>query len=324
MTAPSPTAVRVVGIDVGGTKVSTAALHGGELSEPLVERTDTSSTAGLLDQLERTIRAHGPCDAVGVAVPATVDQASGSTRFAVNVPLTDVPLRRILSERLGIPVAVDNDGTAAALAEAYNDELRLLADVVLMLTVGTGVGGGIIIAGRAFRGATGAAAEIGHMLVAADVAQSAPSAALGFPRPGSLEHVASGSALDQLADELGHAGGGRQLVAAAQRGEPAAHEALRIAGERLGIGIANLINIFDPDLVVVGGGVSEAGELLLGPAREAAWRLVLPGVGTRASIERARYGTSAGVRGAALVALDALGGIALDAGGFARPTELAA
>jgi glucokinase len=300
-------APRVVGIDVGGTKVCAATLRGGALSEPVRTPTDVSCADALVDQLERAIRAQGRCDAVGVAVPCVVDHQRGETRFGVNVPLAGVPLRAVLGERLGVPVVVDNDATAAAMAEAYDDELRPLAAVTLIVTVGTGIGGGIVIDGRPFRGATGAAGEFGHLLVGAELADGAPPEQQTFPRLDSLEHAAAGSALDRLAAARGLPRGAA-LVAAARRGEPAARDALRIAGERLGVGIANLINVFDPDLVLVGGGVSAAGELLLGPAREAARRFVVPGVGTRTRIELARHGEQAGVRGAALLAREALGG----------------
>jgi glucokinase len=305
MRAAIPGDARVVGVDVGGTKVAVATLRSGAMSEPVVEPTATASTDALLDQLVRMVRAQGPCDAVGVAVPAVVDTATGATRFGVNVPLNDVPLRRVLGERLGVPVVVENDATAAAVAEAHDDDLALLGAVVLAVTVGTGVGGGIVIDGRPFRGATGAAAEFGHLLVAADAAAGAPPASLAFPHPASLEHLASGSALARLAAEHG-VPEGPGLVEAARRDEPAARNVLRILGERLGVGIANLVNVFDPDLVVVGGGVaSAAGELLLGPARAAARRFVLTGVGTRARIVPARHGVYSGVRGVAIVAADA-------------------
>ena len=296
---------RVVGVDVGGTKVSAAALAGTALSEPALAPTDTSSTAALLDQVEAAIRGQGPCDAVGVAVPAAVDHASGTARYAVNVPLRDVPLRQLLSERLGLPVVVENDATAATLAEAYDDELRPLAAVVVMVTVGTGVGGGVVIDGRPFRGAGGAAGEFGQMVVAAELACGAPHATSAFPRPDALEALASGRALERLAAERGLAGG-PPLVAAAQRGDPGAREALRVLGERLGLGIANLIAAFDPDLIVIGGGVSAAGALLLDPARTTARNLLPPGLGTATRIELARHGARAGVRGAALVARQAL------------------
>jgi glucokinase len=291
---------RLIGVDVGGTKVSVAVLEGSTMSEPTLRPTELESSDRLVDQLAELIRAAGPASAVGIGIPSTVDFATGTARASVNVPLVDVPLRHLLTERLGLPVFVDNDATVAALCEAYDAELKPVAQSLVMLTVGTGVGGGIILGGRVYRGATGAAAELGHQLVGADLRNGAPSAG-PFPQEGSLERLAAGRALDALGRERGFVDG-PAVVTAARAGDPAALEALEILGSRLGIGIANAINVFDPELVVIGGGVSSAGELLLRPAREAALRYILPGVGTRTEIRLARHGPGAGVRGAALLA----------------------
>jgi glucokinase len=292
---------RYIGVDVGGTKVSVAVLEDRTLSEPVVTPTVLSSSAALVDQLEALIRAAGPAEAVGIGVPSVVDFATGTARASVNVPLQDVPLRGLLTERLGLPVYVDNDATVAALAEAHDDDLRLVAQSLVLFTIGTGVGGGIVIGGRIFRGATGAAAEIGHQIIGADLVRGVPPASDGFPRTGSLEKLASGRALDALGRERGFERG-PAVVEAAHGGDRSALEALDILGQRLGVGIANAINVFDPDQVVIGGGVSSAGDLLLAPAQRAAMRYVLPGVGTRTVIRLARYGPRAGVRGAALLA----------------------
>jgi glucokinase len=291
---------RLIGVDVGGTKVSVAVLEDGRLSDPAITPTDLTSSDALVDQLVEAIRAAGPATAVGIGVPSIIDFATGSARSSVNIPLQGVPLRHTLTERLGIPTFVDNDATVAALAEAHDDDMRPLADIVVMFTIGTGVGGGIVIGGRIFRGATGAAPEIGHTIIGAALENGAPPAG-HFPHPASLEYHAAGRALDRL----GHArgiGDGHAVVAAARQGDPAALDAIRILGEALGVGIANAINTFDPDLVIVGGGVSTAGELLLAPARDAAQRFVVKGVGTKTVIRLARYGPQAGVRGATLLA----------------------
>jgi glucokinase len=218
----------------------------------------------------------------------------------VNIPLHGVPLRKIMTARLGMPAFVDNDATVAALAEAFDDDLRPLAHTLVMLTVGTGVGGGIVIDGRIHRGATGAAAEIGHIIIGADLRDGAPEPGPP-PRPTSLEGLAAGRALDRLGRDRGFADG-RAVVDAAQGGDAEACDCLRILGERLGIGIANLVHVLDPDLVVVGGGVSRAGDLLLDPACRVARAYMLEGVGDRTEIRLARYGQQAGVRGAALLA----------------------
>ena len=294
-------AQRLIGVDVGGTKVSVAVLEGTTLSEPTLRPTVLRSTDGLLDQLTGLIEEAGPATAVGVGVPSVIDFATGTARNSVNIPLQDVPLRQILTERTRMPVFVDNDATVAALGEAYDDDMRPVAQSLVLFTVGTGVGGGIVIGGRVYRGATGGAAEIGHQLVAADLAEGAPAAAEKFPQPGSLEALASGRALDALGRDPAF-DRGPDVVKAAHAGDASALEAIHILGERLGVGIANAINLFDPEQIVIGGGVSAAGELLLEPARKSASRFVLPGVGTRTTIRLARYGPQAGVRGAALLA----------------------
>ena len=291
---------RIIGVDVGGTKVAVAALEGLDLSEPEIQPTVTSSTDALLEQLEAMIRAQGEADAVGIAVPSVIDFATGTARFSVNIPLAGVPLREVLGTRLGIPVFVDNDATCAALAEALADP-DAIPKVLVMFTIGTGVGGGIVLDGQIFRGATGAAAELGHMIISANLKEGAPPKPDAWPQPGSLEHEADGDALAKLAQFRGF-DDGKHAVLKAQEGDVRARQALKILGERIGVGIANLLHTLDPDEVVIGGGVSAAGDLLLGPATDAARRLALPGVGTKARIRIARYGNEAGVRGAALLA----------------------
>ena len=291
---------KMIGVDVGGTKISVAVLEGSTLSEPRIRPTDTSDGEHLVAQLVAAIGEAGEARAVGVAVPSVVDFETGRIRASVNVPLADIALRDVLGESLGIPVFVDNDATCAALAEAYDDDGELVARHLVMLTIGTGVGGGIVIDGRIYRGATGAAAELGHTIIGADLRRAPFHHDDDFPLPGSLESLASGRQLDALGHE--HALPDHSAVEAALEGHPGALAALDLLGRRLGVGIANAINTFDPDLVVIGGGVSSAGELLLAPAREEAARWVLTGVGTKTRICRARYGPKAGVRGAALLA----------------------
>jgi glucokinase len=300
----------VIGVDVGGTKVAVAAL--GE--DPLLAPTDCDGSEELIAEIVRLVQtAAGGREiaAVGVGIPSVVEFATGRVRSSVNIPLEDVPLRDELTRRLGVPVFVDNDATLAALAEAHDEEGVLAAPNLVMLTVGTGVGGGIVIGGRVYRGTTGAAAELGHILVAVD--PDAPVAP-GFPKPGSLEALAAGHVLDELAREAaslhpesalgrhGASASGPHAVAAAQAGDAVAIAVVARLGRRLGIGIANVINTFDPDVVAIGGGVSAAGDLLLEPARAAAQEYILPGVGTSTEIRIAHSGPSAGVRGAALLA----------------------
>jgi glucokinase len=307
-----------IGVDVGGTKVSVAALDSDRgLGEPLIRPTTLTSGDELLEQLVAQVKevaGAASIAAVGIGIPSVVDFETGRVRSSVNIPLHDVPLRAVLADRLGVPVFVDNDATVAAFAEAHDDSNRIDVRNLVMVTVGTGVGGGIVIDGRVYRGATGAAGELGMTLLAIDPAIPAPTR---FPQPGSFESLAAGHVLDQLAAQAAAAHPdsplgrlqnplGPDVVREALGGDAVATETLATLGHRLGAGIANVINIFDPDVVAVGGGVSAAGELLLGPARETALGYVVPGAGTKTTIRIARSGPQAGVRGAALLALSEL------------------
>jgi glucokinase len=292
---------RVIGVDVGGTKVATASLQDGALGEIRTRPTEKESPDALVDQLVEAIEEYGDADAVGLGIPSVIDAHRGMAMSSVNIPLQHVPLRDILGRRLDIPVHVDNDASVAALAEAHSEQGELLAQSVVMFTVGTGIGGGIVLGGRIYRGATSSAAEFGHWILFADATDGAPKPE-GFPQPGSIEREASGGALDHLAAARG-LGDGRGAVEAAERGNGDAIECLRIVGERLGLAIANALNTFDPELVVIGGGVSTAGEFLLRPARQVAQEFTMRGLGTKTEIRIARYGVHAGVRGAALLAL---------------------
>ena len=312
----------VIGVDVGGTKVIAASLRGNELGESTMQPTDLNDREALLGQLVELIESVRGDDlaAVGIGVPSIVEFKTGRVVSSVNIPLADVPLREVLSDRLGVPVFVDNDANAAALAEAHDEDLKLAAHNLVMLTVGTGIGGGIVIGGRIFRGSTGGAGELGHTLVGMRLEPSVP-APDRFPQPGSLEYVAAGHALDRLAEECARlepesvlaqqkAEGTRVLgthaVEAARAGDAAAARTVEIWGERVGIGIANAINTFDPDEVVIGGGAARAGDLLLKPAVRVARGYVVPGLGTATKIRLASHGVRAGVLGAALLAAQEL------------------
>jgi glucokinase len=319
-----------VGVDLGGTKVAVAALSvrhgedgiaGGELGESKARPTELGSTDALIDQLVELVHESGAgqLNAVGVGVPSVVEFRTGRVVSSVNVPLADVPLRHVLGERLGVPVFVDNDATVAALAEAHDERLQLVARNLVMLTIGTGVGGGVVLGGRIFRGATGGAGELGHTIVGLHLdGQDPVPTGTGFPQPGSLERVAAGHALDRFAAETGKlhpdsvlgrleqqgkAPTGYDAVTAAQDGDPEAMRTVEVWAERVGIGIANAINTFDPSEVVIGGGAVQAGELLLEPAARVAMQYVHPGLAGHARIRLARHGVRAGVLGAALLAL---------------------
>jgi glucokinase len=289
---------RFIGLDVGGTKIASAVLEGGafETLEPVPTRTDSSDA--LVDQIAETIERcrSGSARAAAVGLPSIIDFATGSVRHSVNLPLQDVPLRRLLEERCGMPVYVENDASCAALAEAQVAG-QIVSENLVMFTIGTGVGGGLVLDGKLYRGAT---ADPGT-----------------FPQPGSLETLASGRALDRLTLESARAHPksflglrlaqgdditGHDAVEGAREGDVYCRHVIRVLGERLGIGIANAINMFDPDEIVIGGGVSLAGDLLLVPAQRTARNHTVPEVGVRTKIRLARHGPQAGVIGAATVA----------------------
>ena len=314
----------VLGVDLGGTKIAFARFDGHRLAESTIVPTDTSDSDALIEQLvEGVERCRGPqLDGVGIGVPSIVEFSTGRVVSSANIPLRDVPLRERLGERLGVPVFVDNDATVAALAEAHDEDLRMVARDLVMLTIGTGIGGGLVLGGRIYRGATGGAGELGHTMLAMDMSGPVPEAGK-FPQRGSLEGEAAGYAFDRLvadyarrnpSSQLGRrlAAGERltgvEAVEAAHAGDADARRLVERWGERVGIGIANAINAFDPEEVVIGGGAARAGELLLEPARRTAAAYALPGLGASTTIRAARHGVRAGVLGAALLAAHELAG----------------
>jgi glucokinase len=309
---------RLIGVDVGGTKIAVAVLEGGELTEANITPTNQASQDALVEQIAAAIETSvGPnVRAVGIGMPSIIEFATGKVLASVNIPLHDIPLRQLLTERMGVPVYVENDAGCAALAEA-SEGGQITVPSLVMLTIGTGVGGGWVLNGRLYRGASTSAAEVGHTIIGRDLEFGNNVPGDPFPQRGSLETLASGRALDRLADYaavqypdsyLGKVsakkGGvdGHDVVTGAEDGDDASLWCLRVLGERIGIGIANAINTFDPLEVVIGGGVSRAGKLLLDPARDAAFRHVVPGLGLNTTIRIARHGPRAGVLGAALIA----------------------
>jgi glucokinase len=323
----------VIGIDLASTRIAAACLHDGRLSEPSLERTDCSDTATLVDQLAAVVERVRPDEvqAVGIGVPRIVEFETGrivpwrppspSTNGAVDLPLADVPLREVMEERLGVPVFVDNEASVAAVAEAHDEQLELTTRHLILISVGTSVGGGLFLGGRIYRGASGAAGELGHTIVGLDLAGAVP-APMRFPQPGSLEFAASGHALDGLAGQAGNvhpkselgrlrAEGkpvlGDDVIRAALDGDASAARMVEIWGQRIGIGVANTINTFDPEEVVIGGYAARAGDLLLHPARRVAHEYSAPGLGARTTIRLSRHGVRAGVLGAALAARHELG-----------------
>jgi glucokinase len=319
----------VIGIDLRPTKVAVAPLRDGRLAKPLVQPTQCSQPAALIDQLVAMVESSRTDDlrGVGIGVPRIVEFETGRvvstsrpaapvTNGALDLPLADVPLREVLGERLGVPVFVDSYANAAALAEAHDEELELVVRHLVMLAVGLGVAGGLVVGGRIYRGATGAAGELGHTIVGLDLAGAVPTP-MGFPQPGSLDFVASGHALDRLAAVAGRVHPESALarfrtegkpvlsavvIEAALDGDKSAARMVEIWGQRIGIGVANAIHTFDPEEVVIGGDATRAGALLLEPARRVALEYVLPGLGAHTTIRLGRHGGKAGLIGAALLA----------------------
>ncbi len=309
--------LRTAGVDIGGTKIASALLDGHRLSDVAQEPTASDGPAALIAQIVRIVGALGPVDAVGIGVPSVVRLSDGMVLSSANLAaFRDVRLRDELEQRLGVAVHVDNDANVAAVSSAWDEQLSLRYRSLANVTVGTGVGCGVAIDGRPLHGSRTSAVELGHLIVAADLVDGAPAATPVAPptdvagrpepprvgaHPDSLEHWASGSALDRLAVAHGYADG-IAVTAAGRAGDATAVELLRIVGERLGVGIAALITLLEPEAVVIAGGVSAAGELLVGPARAAAHRLLLPGLGVETEIRVSGHGPYAGVRGAALIA----------------------
>jgi glucokinase len=306
-----------IGLDVGGTKIAAAVLESGRFRTFDPVPTITDSSEKLVEQIVAEVeRFRGDSTrAVAVGLPSVVESATGSVRHSVNLPLRNVPLRAILSERCGLPAYVENDASCAALAEAQ-EAGQVISENLVMFTIGTGVGGGIVLGGKLYRGAT-SAVELGHTLIGLKLSGGAPADPGKFPQHGSLETLASGRALDRLAVESARANPesflgkrlaqgdeitGHDAVEGARQGDVHCRHVLRVLGERLGIGIANMINLLDPDEIVIGGGVSLAGDLLLVPAERAARRHTVPGLGAETTIRVARHGPHAGVIGAATVA----------------------
>ena len=283
---------RVIGVDLGGTKILAGVIDAdGRLQETVERPTPRESQDALLDGLVGAVTAIGVEDvrAVGFGIPSQIDQRNGRTGRAVNIPLTDIPFRSVMEERLGVPVAIDNDANVAALAEWRFGAGRGV-DTMVMLTLGTGVGGGIVLDGRLYQGW----AELGHIVVQED----GPPCQGSCTGRGHLEALCSGVAADALAvATLGPGADAHELVTAR-------HEALGAIGHHLGIGIGTLVNIFNPELIVIGGGFGTAAfDLLLPAARETVRREALWPAGD-APIVVAALGNDAGLIGAGLLALE--------------------
>ena len=310
---------RVIALDLGGTKLLSGVVDDqGVVEKRVVAATDVSSEEAVLLQVEEAVQEllEDDIGAIGIGIPSTIDQRRGEAIDSVNIPLSDVPLRDRLHERFDVPVAIENDANAAALAEQRHGAGRGSRQMV-MLTLGTGVGGGLILDGELYRGAIGAAAELGHITL--DL--HGPPCQGNCPGRGHLEAMASGTAANGYAREaaernpegdLGQAAAEGKMVDArlavelAARGPGDARDVLDHVGFHLGVGIASFVNIFNPELVVIGGGFSRAGDLLFEPARRVVSERALSPARDEVKIVPALLGVEAGLIGAGLVGFEAL------------------
>jgi glucokinase len=292
----------VIGVDLGGTKILAGVVdRDGRVQRRREHRTPVSSEDDLLTGLDQAVEelVDDAVVAVGFGLPSPIDQHTGRAQQAVNIPLdSSVDFRARMSKRFGLPVGIENDANCATYAEFHFGAARE-AQTMVMLTLGTGCGGGAVLDGKLYRGW----AEFGHMVIVYD----------GIPCQGTctgrghLEPYVTGVAAGKLAQEaFGPAVDAHRLVRLANEGEQRAIEILDGVGRHLGAGIGTLVNIFNPELVVIGGGFAAAGDFILDPAREIVAREGLAGAGRRVQIVRAELGTAAGLIGAGLVAFDAL------------------
>jgi glucokinase len=299
-------AQRVIGVDLGGTKIASGVVdRGGAVQGRRERHTPVSSEADLLEGLDEVVEEllDDGIGAIGFGIPSRIDQRSGRTLSSTNIPLAGVDFRDRMAERFGLPVGIDNDANAATLAEWRFGAGRGVRHMV-MLTLGTGVGGGLILDGRPYRGSIGAGAELGHMVIDYD----GPPCQGSCRGHGHLEVLASGTAATAAANDVlgGHAAA-RDLVEGARMGDASARGALAEIGRRLGAGLVTIVNVFDPELIVVGGGFAAgAGDLVLEPAREVAVAESLSPLNELLRIVPSELGPEAGLVGAGLVAFEAL------------------
>jgi glucokinase len=313
---------RTIGVDMGGTKLLAGAVDTGLSVHYRAQRTltglDQSAVLDIAVQAVQEVRqeAGDEIAAVGFGIPCLMDQRTGRGVVAVNLPLADIPFGAIMAERLGLPVFVDNDANLAALAE-HRAGAAQGADEALLLTIGTGIGGGMILRGELYHGAIGSAGELGHVVIDKD----GPPCQGNCPNHGCVEALASGTALARealrLARERPQSGLGRALsegrelagplvTELAHDGDETAIEVLDLIGTNLGVALASFVNIFNPEVIVIGGGVIAARELLLEPARREVARRALPPSRDEVRIVAAQFGVEAGMVGAAALAFDGL------------------
>lgn len=308
------TTERAIGVDVGGTHTRAAVVDAkGEILHRTQVPTDpTAGTKGIISVVEQLLESH-PTDvvAIGVGAAGFVDAASGSITFSPNLVYDDPRIAEALRARIGVPVRVDNDANAAVWGERCFGSAKG-CDHVAMLTLGTGIGSGFVVDGRLLHGVSGAAAEFGHVVID----PHGPPCPCGLR--GCLEQFASGgaiaraarSALARDADStiLAFSGTreaitGEHVARAAREMDETARRIMREAGVALGIGLVNIVNVFDPEVIVLGGSAIAAGEPFLGPARDTLSAMLDAQRRRPQRLDVARLGNDAGMIGAAALAL---------------------
>jgi glucokinase len=300
------TATHAIGVDLGGTKILAGVVaRDGEVVRRRERETPHDSKESLVRELEAAVSELLTDDvvAIGFGVPSPIDMSRGLIVESVNTPLADFALRDHMNRRFGLPIGLDNDANAAAIAEWRSGAGRGVSDLV-MLTLGTGLGGGVISGGRPFRGADGRGAELGHTVI---VHEGRPCQG-GCSGRGHLEPYVTGIAATAAAQaEFGPAADAHRLVRLANEGDARAREILADIGRHLGSGMGSFVNIFGPELIVIGGGFGVAAwEHVMPPAEEIMRREALRPMRDDVRVVRAELGTAAGLIGAAFVAFEAL------------------
>ena len=299
-------ATHAIGVDLGGTKILAGVVaRDGRVLRRHERATPHDSQDSVLRELEVAVAELLGDDvgAVGFGAPSPIDQRRGVVVECVNLPLADFPLRDWMARRFGLPAGLDNDANAAAIGEWRAGAARG-AENVVMLTVGTGLGGGVIANGRPFRGSTGAGVELGHVVIVHD---GRPCQGTCTGR-GHLEPYVTGLAATAAAREaFGPSADAHRLVRLANEGDATARRILAELGGYLGSGMGSFANIFEPELIVIGGGFGVAAwEHVIPAAEEVMRREALRPMRDTVRVVRAELGTAAGLIGAAFVACEAL------------------
>ena len=306
ITVPTVQAGHAIGVDLGGTKILAGVVdRAGSVVRRHERPAPQDSQDRVLAELEAAVAEllDDSVAAVGVGAPSPIDQEDGVVVRSVNLPLENAPLRDRMHERFGIPVGLENDANAAAIGEWQVGAGRGENDLV-MLTLGTGVGGGVISGGKPFRGRNGVGVELGHVVIVHD-GRPCQGACTGR---GHLEAYVSGSAASAAAREsFGPSADAHRLVRLANEGDATAKELLEEVARYLGSGIGSFVNVFAPQLVVLGGGFGVAAfDYLRRPAEEVVRREALEPMRSAVRLAKAELGTAAGLIGAAFVGFEAL------------------